>query len=637
MSLADSESSVEGLSPSQSASSEPNAAKVSQVWLDGDVLSCACPECGAPMTIRLWLRLAECRLCGTQVELTEEQERAAHELIERRGSPLRPPPLPQPRTWSKQVHSPPRLKAIPVELPPPAPSPHPPLRALPIEQPRLTAVPVVEPVPPPVLQAIPVEESAKPRLRARRRRWISRHLAEMLVSCLVSLCVHMLIILALGLWVFQKPKAATMILMAQFELQSAGVQRTNPIVEGAKSEPPSPSLSATRDEPQKIKLPELSRLEMKSLTDQLVRDPSADPPSAVVGPVRAGAMFAGRDPAIRKQIVRREGGDDQTERAVALGLKWLAKHQFADGRWSLHLFEDAGDCGRRCSLGGTISDTAGTALGVLPFLGAGYTQRHGEYRDVVERALNWLIADQQADGSFRSSANGTMYAHGQATIALCEAYALTRDRRLLEPAQRAVDYIVQAQHSAGGWRYQPHQRGDLSVTGWEVMALRSAKTAYLRVPPEVLRRTDEFLDTTQSSPGKATFGYTAGDHPTPAMTAEGLLCRQYGGWKADHPPLLAGADFLLTKFPPEPKNVNMYYWYYATQVMHHLGGERWRQWNDRIKPILIGLQEEEGHKAGSWAPGKHHDPVGGRLYMTALAVCTLEVYYRHMPLYRTAP
>lgn len=611
-----SESSVEGLSPS-------GAAQVSQVWLDGDVLSCACPDCAAPMTIRLWLRMAECRMCGTQVELTEEQERAAHALLERRTNDV-PAPLKPPPTWSQPVRAaPPRLKAIPM-----------------VEPPQLTAVPVVVPPPLPSLQAIPVGDAAQhPVAPPPRRRRISRQLLEMLVSCLASLLVHMLVIIALGLWLFEKPRAATMILMAEFELQPAGEQRAEPIVQAKRAEPPPPPPTvAVRDEPQPVKLPEVARLDVKSLTEQLINDPT-DPAmmSAVVGPSKPGQMFAARDPLIRKQVVAREGGNDQTERAVAMGLKWLAKHQFADGHWSLDRFDEAGDCGGRCNQRGTASDASATALGVLPFLGAGYTQERGDYRDVVERALTWLVADQREDGGFRSIDRGTMYAHGQATIALCEAYALTRDRRLFEPAQRAVDYVVAAQHAAGGWRYQPKQRGDLSVTGWEVMALRSAKTAYLRVPSEVLRRTEMFLDTVQTSPDRATFGYSPGDRETPAMTAEGLLCRQYGGWNADHPPLLRGADYLLNNHLPGPKDVNMYYWYYATQVMHHLGGERWQRWNDRMKTVLVGLQAEEGHEAGSWSPGKHHDPTGGRLYMTALAVCTLEVYYRHMPLYRSVP
>jgi hypothetical protein len=119
------------------------------------------------------------------------------------------------------------------------------------------------------------------------------------------------------------------------------------------------------------------------------------------------------------------------------------------------------------------------------------------------------------------------------------------------------------------------------------------------------------------------------------MTAEALLCRPYSGWPHDHPALLAGAKFLVDQhLPRRGRETNMYYWYYATQVMHHLGGESWETWNFQMRDLLVDLQETKGHLAGSWTPKSGHDNSGGRVYMTALAVCTLEVYYRHLPLYR---
>jgi len=77
----------------------------------------------------------------------------------------------------------------------------------------------------------------------------------------------------------------------------------------------------------------------------------------------------------------------------------------------------------------------------------------------------------------------------------------------------------------------------------------------------------------------------------------------------------------------------MYYWYYATQVMHHFGGEPWDKWNNVMREVLIEMQHTQGHEAGSWSKGGGHDNSGGRVYMTALALCTLEVYYRHTALY----
>jgi hypothetical protein len=118
------------------------------------------------------------------------------------------------------------------------------------------------------------------------------------------------------------------------------------------------------------------------------------------------------------------------------------------------------------------------------------------------------------------------------------------------------------------------------------------------------------------------------------MTAEGMLCRLYSGTASDDRALTNAAEYLLLQSPPRMAESNMYYWYYGTQVMHHLGGSRWKRWNDRMRKILVDLQVQTGHQTGSWTPRNHPDTSGGRVYMTALAVCTLEVYYRHLPLYK---
>ena len=79
----------------------------------------------------------------------------------------------------------------------------------------------------------------------------------------------------------------------------------------------------------------------------------------------------------------------------------------------------------------------------------------------------------------------------------------------------------------------------------------------------------------------------------------------------------------------------MYYWYYGTQLFHHLGGEAWDQWNTEMRDLLVNIQEKRGTQAGSWSPDKFkYGRQGGRIYTTALSVCILEVYYRHLPLFK---
>jgi hypothetical protein len=356
----------------------------------------------------------------------------------------------------------------------------------------------------------------------------------------------------------------------------------------------------------------------------------------VIGSDVEQRTLAVRDPRIRVDMIRREGGTTLTEAAVTRGLQWMATHQNDDGSWSTHAFQRCESCRRRCDGAGSLrSESAGTSLCLLPFLGAGQTHFTGRYKDNVSTGLRWLIDHQRDDGDLRGETIGQagMYAHGQAAIVLCEAYALTRDESLRVPAQKAIDFIVQAQHPGGGWRYQPGEDGDTSVVGWQLMALQSARAGGLVVPEQSIELAGHYLDTVASGEGSR-YAYRPRQSPTHIMTAEALLCRMYMGWTMEDPALGMGLDYLVERHPPRASEFNIYYWYYATQALHHAGGRNWRAWNKQIRDILVQTQRTSGHMAGSWDPHGPHAAVGGRIYVTALAVCTLEVYYRHAPIFR---
>jgi len=348
--------------------------------------------------------------------------------------------------------------------------------------------------------------------------------------------------------------------------------------------------------------------------------------------------FAGRGTGAKGNTLGAQGGNEASERAVKLGLLWLANHQKPNGSWSFKHGDDAPGGLAECT-------SAATGLSLLAFLGAGHTQRTGrgqsEYRNTVNRGLNFLIGHMkrgQDGGDLRGKvvSNEGMYAHAIATLALCEALAMTKDGKLRGPSQLAVDFIVNAQDKAGGgWRYKPKEAGDTTVTGWQIMALKSARAAELKVPEEVIQKAMKFLDSAQVE-GGSQYAYTpgAGAGP-PAITAIGLLCRMYMGWTPDVPALGKGVDFLSTT-GPSPNN--LYYNYYATQVLHHWGGEPWNEWNDVMRDQLIDTQIQQGDAAGSWNPtGDHGSGPGGKLYQTSLSIMTLEVYYRYMPMYRHNP
>jgi hypothetical protein len=346
----------------------------------------------------------------------------------------------------------------------------------------------------------------------------------------------------------------------------------------------------------------------------------------------------------RSALIKLFGGSKKSEGAVAQGLDWLKRYQKSDGHWELHQgYDDP-------SLPTYRTDTGATALALLCYLGAGNTHQQGPHRETVAKGLKWLTRIQKPNGNLHDWDEygrwSTYYAHAQGTIVLCEAYALTKDESLREPAQRALQFIYESQNQAGGWKYQPAAiKGDLSVTGWQIMALQSARMANLDVPDDVLERAAQFLDTVSVQDG-ARYKYEPTDpdsRVTLPMTAEGLLCRQYLGWPKDHPALQDGVHFLLqTENLPQwaAGKRNVYYWYYATQVMHHMEGNEWKQWNGTLRDAISDHQVRAGRMRGSWNPTspegdpKEHASQGGRLYITCLCILTLEVYYRHMPLYR---
>ncbi len=169
------------------------------------------------------------------------------------------------------------------------------------------------------------------------------------------------------------------------------------------------------------------------------------------------------------------------------------------------------------------------------------------------------------------------------------------------------------------------------MSGWQIMALKAAVMAGLEVPSQSFFLANKFLDSVQNEKG-AYYGYTFSTNGGTTTTSVGLLCRMYLGWGRNHPGLVSGAAALDKLGPSE---TNMYLNYYATQVLYHRGGPAWDRWNKKMRDYLIATQSHEGHENGSWYFQDYHDDRGGRLFNTALAILTLEVYYRYLPLYST--
>jgi hypothetical protein len=257
-----------------------------------------------------------------------------------------------------------------------------------------------------------------------------------------------------------------------------------------------------------------------------------------------------------------------------------------------------------------------------------------------------------------STSNEGIYEHAISTTALCESLALVRaqleanpgriklsdgrsvDRRIFvtmedelsKYATAAIKWLVVHQDSTGGWTYVPDKPGgrpDTSIQGWCMMALISGRNAGIDIPEKVFSDAHKYLDSVALE-GGAFYGYAKPERKN-STTGIGLLVRMYHGWKRDDAPLKKGIAH-LSNIGPSPND--MYFNYYATQAMHHWEGDEWTRWNLTMREQLVNSQVRSGHEAGSWNVADAHGAKGGRLYMTCLATMTLEVYYRHLPIYR---
>jgi hypothetical protein len=216
------------------------------------------------------------------------------------------------------------------------------------------------------------------------------------------------------------------------------------------------------------------------------------------------------------------------------------------------------------------------------------------------------------------------------------------DLRLRAALSRGVAFTIgQQDPKSGGWRYKQLQEGDVSMFGWQMMSLKSAEIAGVFVPAKVRQRMDEFLNSVRQGKDGGLFGYRrnvvkAGQDTepvTPTMTAEALFCQQMLGYPQDTPSSRESVGYIM-QHTPKISELNYYYWYYGTLALYQYGGRAWQDWNNVVREVLISEQIKTGRLAGSWDPNDEWGRYGGRLYSTALATLTLEVYYRFLPLYR---
>jgi hypothetical protein len=367
----------------------------------------------------------------------------------------------------------------------------------------------------------------------------------------------------------------------------------------------------------------------------------------------------------------KNGGDVGTENAVEMGLAWLSKVQDSDGRWDsdgfmTHYLAAPTEAERAAEgSGGTYKDLGVTALCLMAFTGAGYTEEDARYGNVVSRARKFLLGQQRPeDGGFggKPGQSNQMYEHAIATLALADLYLTGGDAGLRAPLKRALLYLLSQQRDGGGWTYDQYlpshagttfkveQRNDLSISGWCILALVAGREAGFELPEDNMRRMVKFLKKATQSDGSgiyADIGTRAGERGL-GMLAVSNVCRRLLGEKGDTYIQEQQQKKLADNSPDWSKVENrqdgsFYYWYYGSIALllnkdEKGGADRWREWNVGLKGALLGNQCQSGPRRGSFDPMEFWADKGGggRLYATAINILTLEVYYRLEPGYLKA-
>jgi len=333
-----------------------------------------------------------------------------------------------------------------------------------------------------------------------------------------------------------------------------------------------------------------------------------------------------RSASRRAAALSENNGKPASEAAVVNALRWLQKNQNPDGTW------------------GKSFPGAMTGLALLCFLGHGETPAVSqEFGVTVNNAINAVVAEgTKTRGKLifhgTEFTQSSVYEHGMATYAACEAYTMTKDERLAPIVKQAIGYILDGQATDGGWMYAYSKvtPSDTSVSGWQIQALHAAKLTGLPIDgiPAALDNAMKDLDRV-FDPVSGTFGYRVpGNHPT--TTGIGVLCKIQWQGKTDHM-VAAGLKSILDQpvVRYHDKTASLYTWYYNTQACFMAGGGAWQRWNKMFQDELIRAQAPDGSwpvSEGSDVGGMDaNETIDGQLYRSCLCTLMLEVYYRFLP------
>ncbi len=310
--------------------------------------------------------------------------------------------------------------------------------------------------------------------------------------------------------------------------------------------------------------------------------------------------------------------------AVKKAVAWLANNQRADGTFP-------GNHGNSSGVTGACA---------IALMSQGHLPGTGEYGVQTAKAIKFILDTAQPDGLLYQAwmgGHGPMYFHGLATLALAEAWGQTGDRRTREALRKAIDLICATQNQKGGWRYQAKiSDDDLSVSVFQLMALRAARDAGMDVPKEVIDAGIEYVKSCHNPKGQGKdggFGYTPGGGSGFARSAAGVTSLQVAGdYRASE--VVEGIEYLMTFKPMTDRKADNEEWYhyglyytamgmYQAQSLGAQGKRWWNTWYPAAVRDLLDRQKPDGNWQGNF-----------EAYDTAMGVLVLTIPYRYLPIYQ---
>ena len=295
------------------------------------------------------------------------------------------------------------------------------------------------------------------------------------------------------------------------------------------------------------------------------------------------------------------------EESVNLGLSWLESKQRNNG--SFPAGNNDGDVG--------INSLCGIA-----FLASGSTPISGKYSNTVQGVLNYIIEQCDESGLIsHPTSKVPMYGHGFSTLFLSEIYGMTKNDILVKHIiQKAVDLIVQTQNDDGGWRYAPKPEGaDVSVTICQVMALRSARNAGIKVPKTTIDRAVSYIKLCQNPDGGFRYMISPGRSAFP-RTAASVTTLFYAGVHRDES-ISRGLSYMIRN--PNIKQHFYYGHYYAGLSTFLAGGNWWSTWWPHASKSILDTQNSDG----SWTALSERGAYG-----TAMSLIVLQIPKRLLPI-----